>query len=253
MLMIDHNGKNGGNNFVFVAHPGHELCVRAWLTSTRPKVFVLTDGSGHGTQPRIGSTSKLLESAGAERGPIYARFADAELYELILNRDFDPVLQVAREFAQAILTDHVTAVAGDAMEGYNPAHDVCRLIINTAVRTARSLSNRQIANRDFLLVGRHVETANSGGASMRLSPGAFAEKLAAAQNFPELQPEVQALLSGNSLALQNYPQIDPQSLPNRNTLGTEAYCVETLRPVTDESWGEEFLKTPPFYERYGEW
>src|ERR1041385_9519667 len=107
MLMIDHNGKNGGNNFLFVAHPGHELCVHAWLTSTRPKVFVLTDGSGHGTQPRIGSTNKLLERAGAERGPIYARFADAELYELILNRDFYSRVRCTRRRCGAASATHI--------------------------------------------------------------------------------------------------------------------------------------------------
>ena len=251
--MINHNGKSDANNFLFIAHPGHELCVHAWLTDTKPKVCVLTDGSGHGKQPRIASTSKLLQSVGAEPGPIYARFADAELYRLILDREVEPVLQAAREFAEAILADHVTAVTGDAMEGYNPAHDVCRLIINTAVRRARRRSGWQIANRDFLLVGRHVEAVNGNAASMRLTQQMFEEKLEAARNFHGLQPEVQALFSGDLLALQNYPQMDPQSLPERNTLGSEAYRVETLRPVADDSLGEEFLESPPFYERYGEW
>src|SRR6476469_1598416 len=251
--MINRNGKSGAHNFLFIAHPGHELCVHAWLANTKPRVSVLTDGSGHGQQPRIDSTSKLLQSVGAEPGPIYARFADAELYRLILDHDFEPVLQVAREFAEAIINDHVTSVTGDAMEGYNPAHDVCRLIINTAVRRARRRSGRQIANRDFLLVGRHVEAANVDTASMQLSQQAFEAKLEAARNFPGLQSELQALFSGNLLALQNYPQMDPQSLPNRNTLGSEAYRVETLRPVADDSLGEQFLKAPPFYERYGEW
>ena len=250
--MIDQNGNSSGNNFLFVAHPGHELCVHAWLTTTRPKVFVLTDGSGHGTQSRIESTTRVLRDAGASRGSIYARFTDAELYRLILDRDFEPLLQVAREFADEMLTDHITAVAGDAMEGYNPAHDVCRLIINTAVRSARRRANRQIANRDFLLVGRHVESFNDGGVSMRLNQSAFDEKLAAAQNFSGMESELQALLSGNLLALQNYPQIDRQSLTDRNTLGSEAYRVETLRPVTDDGLGEQFLNAPPFYERYGE-
>src|SRR4051812_44433101 len=40
--MIDHNSQ--GRHFLFIAHPGHELCVYAWLKLTKPKVFVLTDG-----------------------------------------------------------------------------------------------------------------------------------------------------------------------------------------------------------------
>ncbi len=251
-MMIDQNGNSGRHDFLFVAHPGHELCVHAWLTRTRPKVFVLTDGSGHGTQSRIESTTRVLRNAGANRGSIYARFTDAELYQLILDRNFEPLLQVAREFAEEMLAGHATAVAGDAMEGYNPAHDVCRLIINTAVRSARRRANWEIANRDFLLVGRHIESFNDGGVSMRLNQSAFDEKLAAANTFPGLQPELQALMSGNLLALQNYPQINSHSLPDRNTLGSEAYRVETLRLVADDGLGEQFLNAPPFYERYGE-
>ncbi len=240
------------NHFLFIAHPGHELCVHAWLASTRPTVFVLTDGSGHGAQPRISSTTRLLRDAGAVPGSIYARFTDAELYALILEHDFDPLLRVTREFAEAIVAQRIAAVAGDAMEGYNPAHDVCRLIINSAVRIARRRSGRQIVNRDFLLVGPHVATRNGGGVSLQLDDAAFEQKLRAARAFPELQPELQALLSGELLALQNYPQPGLRLLLDRNTIGSEAYRVETLRQIDNGDCGTEFLEAPPFYESYGE-
>src|SRR2546421_13128270 len=102
------------NHFLFVAHPGHELCVHGWLSSTQPKVFVLTDGSGHGGQSRIGSTSKVLGQVGAPPGSIYGRFTDAGLYELIIEKDFQPFLRVVDEFAGAIVAERPSTVAGDA-------------------------------------------------------------------------------------------------------------------------------------------
>src|SRR5205085_9750202 len=110
------------NDFLFVAHPGHELCVHGWLSSTQPKVFVLTDGSGHGGQTRIGSTSRVLAYVGAQPGSIYGRFTDAGLYELILRQEFQPLLRIVDEFADAIVTERPSTVAGDAVAGSNPSH-----------------------------------------------------------------------------------------------------------------------------------
>lgn len=241
---------NAANHFLFVAHPGHELCVHAWLTGTHPKVFVLTDGSGRG-KPRIASTTKVLEQAGAQPGSIYGRFADAELYELILKCDFQPLLRIVDEFAQAIITDDVSEVAGDAIEGYNPAHDTCRLIINSAVAIARRRSGRQISNRDFLLVGRDLARADNGDVCLRLNDAAFEQKLQAARGFPELQSEIEATLAGETLALREYPQLNGEFSLERNN-ADRPYRTEVLRHVDDNGSGDEFLGSAPFYERYGE-
>lgn len=239
------------NNFLLIAHPGHELCVHAWLSSTRPKVFVLTDGSGHGTQSRIASTTRVLHDAGASRGSIYARFTDAELYALILKCDFQPLLRVVDEFAQAIIDEKAGAVAGDAIEGFNPAHDICRMIINAAVKIARRRDGREILNQDFLLVGHHAPLDLAGATSLQLDDATFQRKLEAAHNFLELGPEVDAVLGGQLFAFHQYPQIRNETMLDSNTIGAEAYRVECLRPVADKHSAEP-LTTVPFYERYGE-
>jgi hypothetical protein len=237
--------------FLFIAHPGHELCVHAWLTARRPKVFVLTDGSGHGSQSRIASTSAVLQDAGASSGSIYARFTDAELYALILRRDFQPLFDVVQEFAAAIVTEQAAAVAGDAIEGFNPAHDICRLMINAAVEIARRREDREIGNQDFLLVGRHTPLELAGATSLRLDDATFQRKLEAAHNFLELKPEVDAVLGGELFAFHQYPQIRNETMLDSNTIGAEAYRVECLRPVAETHWAEHFTNIP-FYERYGE-
>lgn len=246
--MTDKNGKR--NSLLFIAHPGHELCVHAWLTTTRPKVFVLTDGSGHGTQSRIDSTTKLLRDAGASQGSIYARFTDAELYALILKHDFAPLMRVVDEFVEAIVAEAAPAVAGDAIEGFNPAHDICRLMINAAVEIARRRSGGEIVNQDFLLVGRHAPLALAGATSLQLDDASFTRKLEAAYAFLELRPEVDAALGGQLLAFHQYPQIRNEIRLDSNALGAEAYRVECLRPVNEKA--SEPFAAIPFYERYGE-
>jgi hypothetical protein len=237
--------------FLLIAHPGHELCVHAWLTARRPKVFVLTDGSGHSRQSRIASTTAVLRDAGAKPGSIYARFTDAELYALILRRDFQPLFDVVEEFAAAIVTEQAGAVAGDAIEGFNPAHDICRLMINSAVEIARRRSDWEIVNQDFLLIGRHAPLATDGATCLWLDDKSFTRKLAAAQGFPELKPEVDAVLAGELLAFNQYPQIRNETSVDRNTVGADAYRLECLRPV-DGGLAAEAFTTTPFYERFGE-
>jgi hypothetical protein len=241
--------------FLFIAHPGHELCVHGWLEATRPRVFVLTDGSGRSGRPRIDSTTNVLSRAGAEPGSIYGRFTDQDIYRALLERDFEPLLETAGEFAEALVREGAGAVAGDAAEGFNPAHDVCRMMINAAAEMAWRLCGRRIVNRDFLLVGRHDECPRELRARatwLRLDGDAFERKLKAARSFPELRGEINAALEGELLSLRQYPELAAE-LPFKYTApGSESYRVECLRPADGRLARGDFDGRPPFYERYGE-
>ncbi len=217
-----------------IGHPGHELRVYRWLELARPHVFVLTDGSGRSGRSRLDSTAKLLTQVGAEPGRIYGRLTDLALYSAILNRDFDLFIGLAEELAETFLHGQFDCVAGDAAEGYNPAHDVCRLIINSAVEIANRVSGCEIANFDFLLVGRPnacSEPLLPKVTWLELEEDAFARKLAAAQAYSELEAEIAAGVT---------------------RMGTNAFRVECLRPVTDRAGSYSLAEDPPFYERYGE-
>src|SRR5258707_9486157 len=120
-----------------IAHPGHELRVYHWLSLARPLVFVLTDGSGRAGKSRIHRTHEIVNSLHARPGSIYGRLSDAEIYSAILNGEIFLFVGLAEEMAEALLEGRVEYVVGDAIEGYNPAHDVCRLVTNAAVKEAR--------------------------------------------------------------------------------------------------------------------
>lgn len=134
-----------------IAHPGHELRVHRLLELTRPRVFVLTDGSGRTGHSRLTSTSAILTSAHVHPASIYGRFTDVELYELMLRGDAAAVVALMWELVAAFRRDGVDGVVGDALEGFNPSHDLCRFLINAVVLLLRKETGRDMLNFAFPL------------------------------------------------------------------------------------------------------
>jgi hypothetical protein len=213
-----------------VAHPGHELRVYHWVEKHRPIYCCLTDGSGGSATSRLSSTTRLLDTVGASIGPIYGRYPDTQVYRLLLEGRVDVFVALAQELAAAFATAGVECVAGDAVEGFNPAHDVCRLIVNGAVEILRRQTGREVRNCEFLLDGP-PEMNGRGAVVVRLDEAALERKLAAAREYTEMRDEVEA-------ALERY--------------GRRAFAMECLRPAATTSPTSRFDHEPPDYERYGE-
>jgi hypothetical protein len=207
--------------------------VHRWLELARPHVFVLTDGSGRTGHSRLASTSTVLASVGAQPAPLYGRFTDVELYDLVLRQDASALVALMRELAAAFLHDGVGGVVGDAMEGFNPSHDLCRFLINGAVLLLRQESGRDVLNFAFPLdappdSGSHV---GQPGVRIDLDAAALTRKLAAASNYAALQSEVASAVS---------------------RFGTSAFATEWLHPVLDPLEGLTRMRDePPQYERFG--
>src|SRR5262245_716583 len=118
---------------VAVAHPGHELRVLDFIARTSPLVAVLTDGSGSTGRSRLAQTTALLEEVGARPAPVYGRFTDRNAYDHLMRADASPFLVTAADLSEVIRAHRITAIATDAAEGYNPVHDVCRVLTEAAV------------------------------------------------------------------------------------------------------------------------
>jgi hypothetical protein len=218
-----------------VAHPGHELRVYHWLELARPTVFVLTDGSGCGQRSRLDSTSRVLESAGAARGPVYGSFTDAELYAAVIAGDAPRLLATARTLARAFSDSGVDYVVGDALEGFSPSHDLCRFLINLAIELIHRATGHELENFDFLLDGSPESCAEPLRASalrITLDDASLERKLRTAAGYAELKAETEA-------ALERF--------------GSRAFLTEYLRPVPDRRQGlDRMEREPPSYEAYGE-
>jgi hypothetical protein len=217
-----------------IAHPGHELRVHHWLERARPLVLVLTDGSGHIDRSRLASTTAVLAGTGATPGPLYGRLSDRELYRAILDGDAELFAGLAGEIARILADAAVAYVAGDAVEGFNPGHDVCRLLLNAALLRIGEETGRRLGNYELLLDGAPQECPaedQSEAIVLALDEEALGRKLAAAKSYPEMAGEVAKALGRH---------------------GQEPFRVECLRPVRyGLDIGHRFTH-PPYYESYGE-
>jgi hypothetical protein len=218
-----------------VAHPGHELRVHRWLELAKPTVYVLTDGSGRTERSRLASTTHVLTRAGAEPGAIYGWCSDVELYAAVLAGDTAFLLRLVHALVSALGDLGAECVVGDAMEGFNPSHDLCRFLINAAVSLLRQRTQRELGNFDFLLDGSPRDCPadlQDRAVRVELEDAALERKLAAAQGYPELRAEAETALA---------------------RFGSQLFRTEWLRPVADWRQGlDRMAEEPPHYERVGE-
>lgn len=216
-----------------VAHPGHELRVYGWLETTRPRVFVLTDGSGRTEFSRLQSTTSILTDVGSQPGSVYGRFSDLTLYHALLRHDHEVFTELVCQLADEFLRERIEYVVGDAIEGYNTVHDACRLVLNAAVELANCARGIELGNYDFLLKGRPDECParlRDRAIWFHLDDDAVGRKMKAADNYPELAAEVEAAIRENT---------------------ADAFRVECLRPVEADA-DEHPVVEKPYYEQYAE-
>ena len=216
------------NLAIVVAHPGHELVVHHLMERTHPFYFCLTDGSGGNEQPRIESTNTLLQQVGAAPGAIYGRFSDRELYRLLLDAKVNVFAELANELASNFIAADVRCVVGDAMEGFNPGHDICRALIDSAVAIVEARNGRVLQNYEFAV---YDAASNDASIRLQLDDAALDRKLAAAMAYREMRGEVEDAL---------------------RRAGRSAYAVESLRPASTRAMLEQFESRPPGYEATGE-
>jgi hypothetical protein len=209
---------------VVVAHPGHELRVLDFIARTRPFVAVLTDGSASIGRSRLGQTTALLEEMGAMPATVYGRFTDRDAYARLMNGESSAFVAAALELSAMIGTHRITAIATDAAEGYNPVHDVCRVLAEGATGPTNPVAP---ALFEFDLVG-HPD-GEGDGIRLGLDDSAFARKLDAIRRYTELAGEAQAAF---------------------DAYGVDAFRTEFLRRACSTA-----LAPPseiPYYERVGD-
>ncbi len=209
---------------LLVAHPGHELLLHGWISRNKPVVHVLTDGSAHSSDARLGRTAELLRDLGARQGAIFGRLSDREAYDMILERNTSLLVSLVTELAAQLEKDQPAIIVGDAAEGYNPVHDLCRLIAGAAVAMA-GVSTKQY---EYAVVN-HPHSSGSAAIVLDLDAVEYAAKMERALGQAAALTDIEALLSRH---------------------GADAYRTEALYPVAD--WTAVGGEEPPLYERYGE-
>ena len=216
-----------------VAHPGHELRVHHWMETHRPLYFCLTDGSGRAGASRMGSTARVLNNVGAAQGTIFGRFTDREVYQVLLEGQHEKFASLVQQLAGELLAHDIATVAGDAPEGVNPTHDLCRYLIDMAVVAVEGASGRRIASYEFVLdapPNQCPPELRGQALWVKLDDAALDRKLEAALGYPELKGETEE-------GLRYY--------------GKQAFALECLIPSTSAAAFEKFELEAPAYERFG--
>ena len=217
-----------------IGHPGHELRIHHWLERARPITFVLTDGSGHTDRSRLASTTSVLKRAGASRGAIYGAMSDRQLYQAILGNERGAFVRLVDELALALQREGVTYAVGDAVEGVNPGHDVCRLLLNAALLRVEQMSGRKIRNMEYPVEGPPHECPPEDRAEaifLNLDDDAYRRKVAAVEAYPELRKELTRVLTVHN---------------------AQAFRAECIRPVRYGLDIADRFRHPAIYEWYGE-
>ena len=223
---------------LILGHPSHELRVYEWLLRTKPMVFVLTDGSANRGFKVCEHTAAYLDATGIKRGSLFGAFPDKDFYQHIRSQHFDFFRSIVRHLSEEMMAEHVELVAGDSIEGFNPTHDLCRLMIDAAVMVAKKRRAKPLRNYEFALVGpvqpRPDELSRMPAGEIllfSLSEEMRSQKIDFAKRYPGVSEDVARQLAAH---------------------GELAFGTECLYP-SDESrlFRDLFVKKPP-YELYGE-
>ena len=218
---------------LILGHPGHELRVFRFLELYKPRVYVLTDGSGSAGHSRVANTLKILRQTGAEAGPVMGRYTDERFYRILREQDKALLTDLMEEIMADMQEQHIDTLAGDAAEGFSPAHDLCRYMINSMAGMYRAADGAAPPNYEFLLEGPPSDCPEDRAGEairIRLEEHDFQRKFAAALDYPELRQEVERVFS---------------------THGAQPFTLECLWPSGPldryKTWTTEF----PFYETWG--
>jgi hypothetical protein len=192
-----------------VAHPGHELRLFRWLELEHPTVFILTDGSGRSGESRLASSLAVLDAAGCGAGSIMGRFTDRAIYQAMMERDVDAVARATEELSNGLASGGFRSVVADALELYNPTHDLCSVMASLAVRRAVRITGRNIDRFAFPVVGAPGE-----GRTIVLDDDAFRRKLEMAHRFDDLAVDIDELtarLGADGLRTESFFRVDPSA------------------------------------------
>lgn len=111
------------------SHPNHEIAVFALLRKLKPYIIFLTDGGG---EQRIRETKKGLASIGLDGQAVYLMHPEQAFYDALLHLDTGFFHKVVLELRLLLKGSKPEQILCDAVEFYNPVHDLTLALVGTA-------------------------------------------------------------------------------------------------------------------------
>jgi hypothetical protein len=112
------------------SHPNHEIAVLGTIFRLRPHIIYLTDGGG---EQRVAQTRQALKNY-QPASVHYLNHSEQSLYDALLNRDAEFYRALAEEAGDIIAELGADTVYCDAVEFYNPVHDIALPVVRAALR-----------------------------------------------------------------------------------------------------------------------
>ncbi|MCP5410550.1 MAG: hypothetical protein H6924_00085 [Alphaproteobacteria bacterium] len=165
-------------------------------------------------------------------GEIFGPHTDKFLYRAIMQRDTRAICGLFDAIVTSLVVNDIDFVVADAWEGFNPGHDLCRFLVDTAIQAAEAQTGSRIQNYAIQLweTNRNGDMHRPRGTlRLPLTPGAFQAKIDQARGYDDLQSEVDRALSSG---------------------GYDAFRTEHLIRVAQPRY--EFPTGIPYYEQVGE-
>ncbi|MEY4427264.1 MAG: hypothetical protein RL535_1562 [Pseudomonadota bacterium] len=219
-----------------LGHPGHELRIWQWVCQEKPIICVLTDGSGAGGQSRLSVSQHALERAGVQFSSSFKAVSDAQIYKAVLQQDLEFFVNLATQVRDLLLDEAFDVVVGDGSEGYNPTHDICRLLIDAAVGSAAH-HGRHVLNYAFPLMGH----PNGDGTNL--------EDILVMLNEDQWQQKIDLILAYGTDA---GGMLSAEIAETFDKFGKNAFKQESLFLVPLMKAKAQLTTDKPFYERHGE-
>lgn len=165
------------------SHPNHELAVCGLIQRLRPHLIFLTDG---GSAKRVAQTEEGLERIGLRDRAQFLDYPEASFYHALLDGDVSLFREVAHRVREKL--DHVgpEQVLCDAVEFYNPVHDLSLPIVLTALAETEGVAVFEVpllyqipGDSERYAVQRLPASRAAGGLVLQLTEAELNAKLAA--------------------------------------------------------------------------
>src|SRR5262245_26779328 len=110
------------------SHPNHELAVLGTIFRLRPHIIYLTDGGG---EARVDQTKLALQGY-QPSSTHYLNHSEQSLYDALLEGNSEFYCALAAQVGAIIQNLDAEAVYCDAVEFYNPVHDIALPVVRAA-------------------------------------------------------------------------------------------------------------------------
>jgi hypothetical protein len=122
----------GDENLMVFSHPNHELAVYGLIQKLKPRLIYLTDGGG---RERVAQTEEGLAKIGLLQRATFLPFTEDQFYQGLLDHDHGLFEKVTMALAGAMDMGPFDRVFCDAVEFYNPVHDIALPLVRAALNT----------------------------------------------------------------------------------------------------------------------